>query len=270
MAIGKKKVMIIKKQGISFFQFSNLSRFSKIHHGVFTRKGGFSPKPFESLNISFGVGDRPENVKKNRQAVAELFDSEKDDCFMVYLRQVHSDQVCIIDNEVGSKILYEPGTPFSADAAITNLPGRNLVIQIADCQSVLLYDPGRHVVANIHSGWRGSIQNVIGKTIRAMIKRFMSDPKDIVAAIGPSLGPCCSEFVNYRKEIPKIFWKYRISSNYFDFWRMSRDQMTSEGVLNENIENSELCTKCRTDLFFSYRGEKVTGRFSTVLGLDHR
>jgi YfiH family protein len=163
--------------------------------------------------------------------------------------------------------LNDPGMLLNGDAIVTDLRNKNLVIQVADCQAILLYDPVRHVVANVHSGWRGSIQNVVGKTVSLMNQRFMSNPKDVVAGIGPSLGPCCSEFVNYRTEIPETLWKYKINGKYFDFWSISQDQMKSEGILDENIETSGICTKCRTDLFFSYRGECVTGRFSAVLGL---
>lgn len=260
--------MLIKEHGrLSFFQFLNLSRFSKIHHGVFTRKGGISPKPFDTLNIGFGVGDDPENVNLNRYAMSECFSTGTETASMVYLRQVHSDRVHVLDCESIPKKKNDPDMILTGDAVVTDMPEKNLVIQVADCQSVLLYDPARHVAANVHSGWRGSVQNVIGKTVTVMKQRFKSNPKDIVSGIGPSLGPCCAEFVNYRTEIPETFWKYKMSENYFDFWSMSRDQMRSEGILNENIETSGICTKCRSDLFFSYRSRHVTGRFSAVIGL---
>jgi polyphenol oxidase len=260
-------VLIKERGGLSFFQFSNLSRFSTIHHGIFTRKGGFSPKPFDSLNISFGVGDNPVHVKNNRNAMSECFGTSINNSSMVYLNQIHSDQVRMLGSESMSNKLNDLGTLLIGDAFVTNLPKKNLVIQVADCQAILLYDPVRHVVANVHSGWRGSIQNIVGKTVSLMTQRFMSNPKDLVAGIGPSLGPCCSEFVNYCTEIPETFWKYKINGNYFDFWSITQDQMKSEGILDENIETSGICTKCRTDLFFSYRGEQVTGRFSVVLGI---
>ena len=260
--------MLIKKEsGLSFFQFLNLSQFSRIRHGIFTRKGGLSSKPFYSLNISFGVGDNPEHVKHNRHAMSECFGKRTNSSSMVYMEQIHSDQVRVIGSESMSKKLNDHDMLLTGDAIVTDLPDKNLVIQVADCQAILLYDPVMHVVANVHSGWRGSIHNIVGKTVKLMNQRFMSNPKDIVAGIGPSLGPCCSEFVNYRTEIPEPFWKYKINGNFFDFWRISKDQMKSEGVLDENIETSGICTKCRTDLFFSYRGEQVTGRFSAVLGL---
>ena len=263
-------MLIIEKHGLLFFRFSNLSRLSKLRHGIFTRRGGVSSKPFDSLNISFGVGDSPDRVRQNRHILSESFDPDKNDATMVYLKQVHSDHVCIIDSDFMPEKANDSGTYLKGDAVVTNMPGRNLVIQVADCQPVLIYDPMRHVGANVHSGWRGSIHNIIGKTIEAMENYFGSNPKDIVAGIGPSLGPCCAEFINYRTEIPRQFWNYKIKNNHFDFWRLSQDQMISQGVLVENIETAGMCTRCRTDLFFSYRGEKVTGRFSAVLRLDKR
>jgi polyphenol oxidase len=260
-------VLIKEKGKHSFFQFLNLSRFSTIRHGIFTRKQGFSKRPFHSLNISYDVGDDPEHVKNNRNAIMECFGTRTNSCSMVYLKQIHSDQVCVLDKKSMPEKLNKPDMLLSGDAIITDSPEKNLVIQVADCQAVLLYDPVRHVAANVHSGWRGSIQNVIGKTVNMIKKRFLSNPEDIVAGIGPSLGPCCAEFVNYRTEIPETFWRYKINRDYFDFWKISKDQMKSEGILDKNIETSGICTKCRTDLFFSYRNEHVTGRFSVVLGL---
>jgi len=153
------------------------------------------------------------------------------------------------------------------DAMITDIKKRSLVIQVADCQSILMYDPVRQVIANVHSGWRGSIKNIIGRTISVMEKEFDSKPGNIVTGITPSLGPCCSEFVNYKDEIPENFWKYKDGSDYFDFWAISVNQLCDAGVLKKNIYLSEICTRCNTDLFFSFRGEGTTGRFAAVIGL---
>ena len=142
------------------------------------------------------------------------------------------------------------------------------MIQVADCQPVLLFDPNQKVIAAVHSGWRGSLQNIIGKTIISMVHHFHCSPEKIIAGIGPSLGPCCSEFVHYRKEIPGAFWKYKKNETHFDFWELSRDQMRETGVKTSNIHISGLCTKCRNDLFFSYRRQKITGRFAGVIGLN--
>jgi len=150
---------------------------------------------------------------------------------------------------------------------VTDVKGITLVIQVADCQPVFIYDPFRQVVGNVHSGWRGSINNIIGRTISVMESEFGCRARDLLASVGPSLGPCCSEFINYRTEIPMRFWNYRQKNNRFDFWCLSRDQLSAAGVLRKNISISNLCTSCRTDLFYSYRKEKETGRFAAAIGL---
>jgi len=138
---------------------------------------------------------------------------------------------------------------------------------LADCQSILLYDPIQKVIANVHCGWRGSTKNIAGRTVDVMNKRFGCNRRDLIAGISPSLGPCCAEFVNYRSEIPQKFWRYKSANDHFDFWALSREQLIAAGLLRENIETGGICTKCNTDAFFSYRGEGQTGRFASVIGL---
>jgi len=248
-------LILTKVNGISFLQFPNLISFPKLRHGVFTRNGGFSKEPYSSLNLSLSVGDDEWAIKRNRSLVSMCMDNGE----LVFTRQMHDADVIVVSG-VNS-------FPFVGDALVSDLENRMLAIKIADCQSVLMFDPVRTVVANVHSGWKGSIKNVIGSTIDAMTERFGCKPSDIFAGISPSLGPCCAEFINYKSEIPEQFWKYRDSANHFDFWRISMDQLCSADVMPENIYSSGICTKCNTDLFFSYRGEKTTGRFVSVIGM---
>jgi polyphenol oxidase len=253
------------RNGTSYYRFENLAAFRGIDHRIFTRHGGFSPRPFDSLNVSAGIGDAETNVARNRDLIRRSM-AEGD---FVYARQVHGCNVAVLKDGMQEP---EPGDPaagaaITADALVTDLPGKYLVIQVADCQAVLLYDPDRQVVANVHSGWRGSIINVVGRTVEAMRHHFNCRPECIQAAIGPSLGPCCAEFVNYKAEIPAGFWEYKDSSDLFDFWAVSRDQLMCAGVAERNIEVSGICTRCRTDEFYSYRAAKTTGRFAAVIGL---
>lgn len=246
--------------GIPCFQFPHFSGLPGLHHGIFTRKGGVSRAPFESLNVGLGVGDTPEHVKQNRRLVSRCLPATD----LIFSKQVHGASVLKIDGD------HAPGTPLVGDALMTDSPGKFLAVQIADCQPVLLFDPVRRVVAAVHSGWRGSVQNVIGRTINAMGGAFGCRPENILAGIGPSLGPCCGEFIHYRKELPEQFWKFKDNTDRFDFWAVSREQLTVGGVREENIHTGRLCTKCRTDLFFSYREETTTGRFTAVIGMEER
>jgi len=255
---GYKRLILTKFNGISFLQFPNLVSFPDIGHGVFTRNGGFSKEPYMSLNVSHGVGDDPDIVEQNRAIVSMCMDNSE----LIFARQVHDTGAVIVSKHGTDTSVFPAG-----DALISDLDNKMLVIKVADCQSVLIYDPVRKVAANVHSGWRGSIKNIIGCAVSTMKECFNCSPKDLVAGIGPSLGPCCAEFVNYNKEIPEEFWKYKIYSDHFDFWQISIDQLCKAGVKHANIYSSKICTKCNTTLFFSYRGEKNTGRFASVIGL---
>ncbi|MBT8356256.1 MAG: peptidoglycan editing factor PgeF [Deltaproteobacteria bacterium] len=253
----------IIKNGTSFLQFPNLSEFSEISHGIFTRKNGYSNAPYKSLNTSYSSGDDIRNVTLNRLAIAKCFRGNE----LVFAKQVHGAKVMSFSKKNTSVASgsYD-GSP-ECDAMITDIKKKSLVIQVADCQSIVMFDPVLKVVANVHSGWRGSIKNIIGQTISAMKKKFATNPNHIISGIGPSLGPCCAEFVNYRNEIPEKLWTYKNDSNYFDFWALSSKQLCDAGVLKENIYSSEICTRCNTDLFYSFREEGITGRFAAVIGL---
>jgi YfiH family protein len=256
--------MILKnKNGLAYYQFEHLAAFPEIQHGIFARGGGHSRTPFHQLNVSFAVGDDPEDVERNRQRVAGCMQGKA----LVFIRQVHGNTVRVIDGRQGPAPVSDAEAVPVGDAMVTDRGEQLLAVSVADCQPVLLFDPLRRVVANIHSGWRGSVANVAGRTLQVMRERFGCSARDVLAGVGPSLGPCCAEFVNYRDEIPREFWDYRRDSVYFDFWAVTRDQLIAAGVPAEHIQTSGLCTKCHTDRFFSYRGEGRTGRFPAVIGI---
>lgn len=257
-------MILTHKNGVSFYQFESLAPFSEIRHGIFTRHFGYSPPPFESLNVSSGLGDANAHVWQNRRVIARAMGIHD----LIYAEQVHGDQVLVLDptmpvSDSGGEDLLGTG-----DAIVTDSADKLLMIQLADCQSILLYDTHQQVVANIHSGWRGSIRNIAGRTVAAMQRHFQSDPSHLLAGIGPSLGPCCAEFIHYRNEIPEKLWPYKKVGNHFDFWAISRNQLNDAGVPLDNIELSNICTFCNTALFFSYRAEGQTGRFASVIGLN--
>ena len=275
-----------RKNGVSFLEFRKISSFSNIRHVIFTRTNGISIGPYQSLNVSFDVGDKDRNVIANRKIISQCI-NEKD---LVFLNQVHGNRTIVFAKNRNSYKVFDTASVFDGesseilhnsidnchpeferklegDAIITNIPQKFLVMQVEDCQSVLICDPVQQVVANVHSGWRGSISNIIGQTLQVMEKSFGCRAQDIVAGVGPSLGPCCAEFVNYEKEIPKMYWKYRDNNNHFDFWAISCDQFNEAGVPTENVELSRLCTKCDSKRFFSYRKEGTTGRFAALIGL---
>ncbi len=253
----QKLTMLRHTKDLSYYTSSLLP----LPHGMFTSSGGTSKGNFASLNLSYGVGDAPDKVTANRGLVSRALQLEH----LVAVNQIHSDQILVFDT-------LSPGTVKDTyDAIITRRPNTGLLIQQADCQAILLHDATTQSIGAIHCGWRGSVQNIIAKTIAAMKNHFNVNPNDLRAAISPSLGPCCAEFVNYRKELPKWMWDFQSNQNYFDFWAMSQFQLSAAGLCKDNIETAAVCSRCNNE-FFSYRravktGHKITGRNGTVIGL---
>jgi purine-nucleoside/S-methyl-5'-thioadenosine phosphorylase / adenosine deaminase len=245
--------------GLGFYQSPLLGAFPELIHGFLTRQGGVSLAPFDSLNLSLSVGDRPEAVAENRRRVqrslglAVLADAaQKHGC---------QDAVFSEDPVAASKDLA------AADILLTDRSGVGLLIKQADCQAVVLYDPARRVLANVHCGWRGQVQNVLGVAVAQLRQKFGCRPADLYAAISPSLGPCCAEFRHYQREFPPELWPYQVRPNYFDLWRLSLDQLRAAGLQADHLDLAGLCTRCHDREFFSYRRDRLTGRQGTVAGL---
>lgn len=242
--------------------FQILSHVPGLVHGVFMRHGGVSAAPYSTLNVSWSIGDSQEAVKENLLRVREYLGIGR----LVASKQVHGDTIHVVVEDSlnhegnGMLLLTPPG-----DALVTRLQGVGLLIKIADCQAVFLVDPVQKVIANVHSGWRGSVRNVVGKTVRMLADRFGSNPEDLLATVSPSLGPCCGEFRNYRDELPESFWPFQVRPKYFDFWTITCMQLIEAGLRYENIETANRCTVCEVHDFFSYRGEGTTGRMAAVI-----
>jgi hypothetical protein len=224
-----------------------------IPHGFFSKHGGISRKPYDSLNVSITVGDDPSSVKKNRLVISQSLALKK----LSAIHQVHGSSILVIDS-ARNKIKTEQ---LPHDAMITDLRGVGLLIQQADCQAILLYDPEKQVIAAIHNGWQGSVANITGKVVAVMEKRFSVNPQKIRAAISPSLGPCCAEFIHYKDELPSSFHAFQKTRNHFDFWEISRNQLQTAGVQPKNMEIVGICTACDHN-FFSYRRTKTTGKIT--------
>ena len=250
------------EDSIPFYRFHLLSRFAELEHLVFTRLGGASLPPFASLNVSYDTGDEARRVRENLHRIRNATDCS----FFIYARQSHSTNLEVLRQYPH----FDPQVEYplhDKDGFITQLPGLLMMVKVADCQAILLYDPTRKLAGIIHAGWRGSVKNIPAKAIQLMVSQYNSNPPDIVAGIGPSLGPCCSEFRNWQQELPPKFSRFQVSTNHFDFWAITQHQLMESGVLKENIQIAGLCTKCHPELFYSYRGEGKTGRFAVALGI---
>ncbi len=241
-------------------QFRHLADQEGLQHGITTRNGGVSPPPCQSLNLSWAAADAAAVVEENRRRLQLAMAPGR----LVFIRQVHGNAVLSLKHRPDRGDFPVVGT---ADAVITDRAGLLLTILVADCQAVLLFDPRQRVVANVPSGWRSSVANIVGATVAAMEQNFGCRSGDILAGVGPSLGPCCAEFRNYRREIPSSLWGYRVSAHNFDFWALSRDQLTAAGLRADRIRLGRICTRCHPERFYSYRAGHQTGRFAAVIGM---
>jgi polyphenol oxidase len=243
--------------------FENLSRVPGLVHGIFTRHGGVSGQPYATLNAAWNNGDAPDAVRENLLRIKEVMGLEQ----LTASKQTHGDTIHIVDEEglaraeVCHPVFFTP----PGDALVTALHGVGLLIKIADCQAIFLVDPVREVIANVHCGWRGSVASIPEKAVACLRDRFGTKPEDLLAGVSPSLGPCCAEFRHYTRELPAPFWSFQTKPRYFDFWAITRWQLLRAGLRPDRIEIARRCTVCESEDFFSYRGEKTTGRNAAVL-----
>ena len=253
---------LCQQNGLKYYRFDIFDPFPQLAHGVFTRQGGVSPEPCQGLNLAFMPDDDEANVRANLDLAAETLGFAG----LSVAGQVHGTNLLEVNRENPHRARRASEVERGYDALVTREPGLGLLIKLADCQGVLLFDPATKVVAVVHSGWRGSAANIIGATVARLTDEHGVRPADLLAGITPSLGPCCGEFVNYRDELPRSFWDFRVGENHFDFWAVSRAQLTEAGLRPENIEVAEVCTVCSEE-FYSYRRDKTTGRFGLVAGV---
>lgn len=246
--------------GLTWYTFSIFEPHPELRHGVFTRHGGVSGPEGRDLHLSFSGGADPAGVRTNLRRAEDALGLPP----AAFIGQTHSAHITVVRPEDE----YHPRGPEDIrqgrDAMIAPKPGVNLLIRTADCQGVILYDPETRMLGLVHSGWRGSVQNILGVTV-AHLADLGARPASIKAAIGPSLGPCCAEFVNHRQELPEHFQNFMTAENHFDFWAISRRQLTDSGLDPENIATAGVCTKCSPEFFSYRRGD--WGRFGIMAGV---
>lgn len=244
------------QQNVEWLEFDLFADLPRLRHGVFLRHGGVSTGQYSSLNLGALVGDNPDHVATNRENVFNLLQIN---C-LASMRQCHG--------KIIHEIVSIPEDPPQGDALTTAVAGIGLMVLHADCQAAIIYDPIHHAVANVHAGWRGSVQNIYAETVCFMKQKYHSRPQDLLVGISPSLGPEDAQFINYRTELPEEFWQFQINKpDYFDFWAISQHQLMQCGVLPHHIEIAGISTYSNPDDYFSYRRSPVSGRHGTIVVL---
>ena len=262
------------QNGIRYFTFASFIQ-AGIEHAIFTRQGGVSPEPWNSLNVGGTVGDDPARVVQNRHKAFLALQRSPETIYDVW--QVHSKEVVCTDR---------PRPPdqqhLKADAILTSKPSVSLFMRFADCVPILLADPQHGVVGIVHAGWKGTTLRVAASAVQKMREQYGSKPADILAGIGPSIGAehypvgpdVVAEVVNtFGHQAPRFLsaldggaWVAGNPRAKFDLWAANQAILEEIGV--GEIEVAGICTACHTEDWYSHRAERgQTGRFGAIIGL---
>lgn len=246
-----------------------LSALPGIGHAVTTRLGGVSVGPCDSLNLGRRDADPDVNLLENRRRACAAAGARFET--LTVAKQMLGNGVVRVRAEHAGIGAHRPGALLEeGDALITDLPGVPLMTLSADCGLLLLADPVRRAVASIHSARDGARDNVTGATVAALVREFGSRPRDLVALVGPSIGPCCHHLhgravQDWRRLAPARL-QDRDGRPWLDLKGVLRDQLAAAGVTQ--VDCWDLCTRCRSDWFFSHRRDGVgAGRFAALIWL---
>ncbi len=246
--------------GVGFLQFPSLLELDFVHHAFSTRIGGISKGEFKSMNLNFKRGDDPEKVMQNYRIFCDAAGFDFDT--LVSSSQDHNTFVRNVTKaDCGIGITREHDIA-SVDALVTNEPGVTLVTHYADCTPLFFADPEKKVIALAHAGWRGTIGKIGEAVADRMESDYGCDRTDIIAVIGPAIGPCCyevdtpvfEEFASLTELKPAYFTKSLGRGKYLiDLKETNRRMLMDAGLLSINITISDVCTKCNSGLLYSHR-----------------
>lgn len=254
-----------QQNGIRYYTFDIFPE--SVTQAVFTRQGGVSPQPWDSLNVGGSIGDEIERVRANRIRSFQAMGRTPDSIFDVW--QVHSADVVYADAPRPLDSAYQ-----KADIILTDNSQVTLFMRFADCVPILLHDPKKKIVGLVHSGWLGTVRGAVRSAVEAMEARYGSDPGDILAAIGPSIG--VDHYEVGEDVIAQVNQAFGADAQsllephgerlHFNLWAANRLLLERAGV--NQIEVAGICTACNEADWFSHRGQKgKTGRFGALLAL---
>lgn len=252
----------VKKGKVEYLQFKKLLAYQDtLVHAISLRHGGVSEGIYDSLNFRMVGKDDPANIKENLRRFTTAIGISDSQIYKG--KQTHSDHIQIIDQQNKMQYAFVTQCQQEIDGYVTNDKGIASLVTTADCNPIILYDPVQHVVANIHSGWKGTIQKIYIKGILAMKENFGTNPSDVIACVGPSIGKCCfsSEDPAFKEKFTTVwpFASQYISNEegssrfHIDLPYLIEQDLVKIGVQKENIVLSHICTMCHHDSFYSYR-----------------
>jgi len=257
-----KSLNINTKNGITYITFPKLEKTKLVNHLFSTRTGGVSKGKYQSMNLSFNGGDDREAVLENYRRLCGC------ECIkinhLVLSQQTHTDNIKTVTKaDCGTGIFKESFNDI--DGLITNERGVALVTQYADCTPLVFLDPVKKVIATSHAGWRGTVKEIGKKTVLKMQAEFACDPKNILAGIGPCIKNCCYEVDNpvYNEfvklsylDLNRIFTPKENGRYMLDLVEANKQILINAGIMEENIDLSDICTFCNADTLHSHRATK--------------
>jgi YfiH family protein len=256
-----------------FLVFESLRALPGLRHVVTTRAADSGPARFAG-NLGFRADDAPERVLESRRRAAASISS--DASRLVVPAQAHTAEVAVVTLDDAGRGAVDAGSALPhTDALVTCDAYLPLLVQSADCALLLLYDPERRALGVVHAGWRGALAGIAARSVAVLRDRFGCRPSSIRAGIGPAIGPCCYEVgpdlvarIEHEAPAGLTHLTRRDGRTVLDLPGLIVDQLSAAGVPQDRIETARLCTRCRADLFFSYRREGPgTGRFGLLASL---
>ncbi len=296
----------LKAPTLKILTSEKLAQIGWLLHGFSTRQGGVSQAyGGQQLNLGFTAEDQAKNVERNCVRLLRKLKAQDEagkPWPLLLLDQVHSAVIHRVYGQRGpdwAPLRKGKVVEIAGDGMITNTAGVLLGVKVADCFPVILADRRRKAVGIFHAGWRGTAQRIVEKGVGEMRRQLGCHLENLMAVIGPGIGPCCYEIGEevehefdsqfaYSKELfedvfdswslktkyPMLFLNQRAPghgepamSRHLDLVKANWCQLLDAGVPAENIQSLNQCTACHTELFFSYRKERVTGRMLAVVGI---
>ena len=259
--LSNKNIIHIKNNGVEYLQFKKLNEYSNIITHCFTLKD-LDFKGYDSYI------ENKEIVTNNYKKICKELDIKYE--YICRPKQTHTKNVGIVLQE---DIGIYPEKFKDVDALVTNVENKALVLAFADCMPLLFFDPVRHIIANTHSGWRGTVQKISKETVLKIVNEYGSNPEDIICCIGPTIRKCHFEvdedvkeifFEEFKdlKNIDKYILKQDNMRKYnIDAVGINKEILLGLGLKKENIIDSEICSVCHNDIIHSYRADKeLSGR----------
>lgn len=250
-----------EKNGVYYLTYPLFEQTEMVTHAFSTRLGGVSKGVCSTMNLSFSRGDKEEDVRENFRRMADVLGVKEKD--FVFSKQTHTANVRVVTEKDRGKGLVKPLDYDDVDGLVTNISGICLSTFYADCVPLFFVDPVKKAIGLSHSGWRGTVEKIGKKTVEKMQEEYGSNPKDILAAIGPSICQDCYEVSEdvidefkrafAKKDWTNLFYQKANGKYQLNLWKANEYIFLEAGIKREHMAVTNICTCCNSELLFSHR-----------------